>query len=152
MILEDFSTKKDLDDLLTSIQRFKLDLFNFKAEDLEKHIHDNYDVVFANTLREIMSRGDIGFVEEDKLRLESSLDALEKDASSIEILEITVAFNPTQRFLSELKNWISKNIKENILIDLKVNESIVAGAEIVYQGNYRDFTISNKLRNYNFKL
>lgn len=152
MLLDQFNTKQELDHLLASLTKFKLDLFNYTSEQLEQKLYDEYDVVFVNTLKELLKNNSLSINDDNKLQIESLLDQVEKEAAEVEVLKITLAFTPTERFLAELQNWISKHVGQNVLLDLLVREEIIGGAEIVYKGLYKDMTISNKLENYEFKL
>lgn len=152
MIFEQFNTTQELDHFIMSLNRFKLDLFNYSAEEIEDILHNNYDIMFVSTLHRILQNENLQITEENKLQIESVLQKIEEAADEVEVLKLTISFSPTARFQGELQNWIAKNVAPNTLLDLTVRKEVIGGAEIVYKGNYKDMTISNKLDGYKFSL
>ncbi|MBI2414269.1 hypothetical protein HYV31_00285 [candidate division WWE3 bacterium] len=65
--------------------------------------------------------------------------------NSISVLDLTLAFNPTPKFLQEVLFWLNKNVSNNIVLKVNYQEDIVAGALITYNGKYGDFSTRNKL-------
>lgn len=138
--------------MLASINRFKLDLFNYNAEELKQKLSSDYSHSFHEALNELLAKNNLELREDLKLPIESLLEKVEEEALKVEVLELVLAFDPTDRFLGEIKNWIRKNVEGNVLLELKVRESIIGGAELVYKGLYKDLTISNRLEDFSFQL
>ncbi|OGM15206.1 hypothetical protein A2V56_04310 [Candidatus Woesebacteria bacterium RBG_19FT_COMBO_42_9] len=64
------------------------------------------------------------------------------------IITLTLAFEPREETIEKLSVWISKNIEGVALLDITKNESLVGGAILIFQGNYRDFSLRKKIRDF----
>ncbi len=152
MIKNDFATKADLDRILYSIDKFKLDLYTYSSKELERCLHYQYDIKFNAIVQGVLAKNEIDLGDENKVTVEKLLNALSVDLAAIEILDITMSFSPSARFLNILRNWAYENVTENIVLDIHVDPSVLGGASLIYRGRYLDLTISNKLKSFNFSL
>lgn len=152
MINTDFNTKADLDRIIYSIDKFKLDLYTYSSKELERCLHYQYDIKFNAIVQGILAKNEIDLGDEHKVKIEQLLNDLSKELASVEILDITMAFSPSLRFLNVLRNWVYENVTQNIVLDIHVDPSVLGGVSLVYRGRYLDLTISNKLKSFNFTL
>ncbi len=152
MIIDEFSTKDELDRLLYSIDKFKLDLYTYSTAELERCLHYQYDIKFNAFIQKVLEKNNLQLADDNKVKLEKLLADVAKEVASIEILELTIAFSPTVRFLNVLRHWIVENVSKNTVIAIHVDKSVLGGAAIVYRGHYLDLTISNKLKSFDFAL
>lgn len=150
MISNDFNTKADLDRIIYSIDKFKLDLYTYSASELERCLHYQYDIKFNSIIQGLLAKNELDFRDEYKVKIEHLLDDLAKSLVSIEILDITIAFSPSARFLNVMRNWAYENITDNIVLDIHVDPAVLGGASLIYRGHYLDLTIANKLKNFDF--
>ena len=62
--------------------------------------------------------------------------------------KLEIAFEPRYEFVKELKEYFSKNLNQNVLLDLVINPTIIGGAIIICNNHYRDFSLSSKITAY----
>lgn len=76
---------------------------------------------------------------------EEYLKGLYEAINNIKILEITLAIELTSKILKIIESWIEQNISEDIILDIKIDPSLVAGAQIAFDGKFEDFSYGKKL-------
>ncbi|MCR4325176.1 MAG: F0F1 ATP synthase subunit delta [Candidatus Curtissbacteria bacterium] len=73
------------------------------------------------------------------------LSELKKYLAGRTIVSLTLGFEPDEKFMSEVKKWLDREMGENILIDLSVNRKIIGGVQIIANDHFRDFSLSSRL-------
>lgn len=76
--------------------------------------------------------------------LKDFFEKVQQTASTLPVLSLTLAFEPQEQTLSLLSQWFLLNIKKQVLFDITVNPSLIAGISLSYQGKYKDFSIKQK--------
>lgn len=88
----------------------------------------------------------IALLRENNISAESSaaltefLTRLQEKVSQLPVLSITLAFEPKEQTLKSLSDWFLINKKSQVLFDIRVDESLIAGVAIEYQGKYIDYS------------
>lgn len=59
------------------------------------------------------------------------------------ILDITIAYEPNSETLKAISQWFIISYNKQVLINIKVDRNLIAGAAINYQGKYRDYSYKN---------
>jgi F0F1-type ATP synthase delta subunit len=67
----------------------------------------------------------------------SGLDQLEE-------VELTLAFEPTEKMLSAIYSYIAQSTGPGIILNLHCDPDILAGIKIVFRGQYRDFSLNQQ--------
>ena len=75
----------------------------------------------------------------------NKIDELVTKLYKCRIVELTLAFKPDNNTIAYFSDWIKKNVGSDVVIDLQFNPSIVGGAQIIYNGMYKDYSIRKKL-------
>jgi len=81
----------------------------------------------------------------DSQSKERILRKLRDEVSHLEKISITVAFRPSRNSLEKMASQVRKQYGSNMVMEVHYNPEIIAGAEIVYKGIYRDVTSRKKL-------
>lgn len=129
--------------------RDDLNMINSKLNLLEEALYETkgntFDFVLKNSLDVSLSKliSRLSMVESKEEVIKKIRQNLEK----IKIIEITLAFSPSQIFSEKIANWLKKTIKENIAVDIKLEPSILGGVTISFEGKYFDGSLRNKLDN-----
>ena len=69
---------------------------------------------------------------------------LQDKASSMPILTITTAFEPNEAVLKTISDWFLINVKKQVLFDVHVDTTLIAGCTITYNGKFKDYSIRKK--------
>lgn len=73
------------------------------------------------------------------------LEELKQALLKLPIVELTIAFSPSQNDINEVLAAIRSEINPEAIIDISVNPYLIAGAQIIYEGKYHDGSIASKL-------
>lgn len=79
----------------------------------------------------------IGFLPQD----EEGLSKLLKLLGELKILKLTLAISPTPAMIDDISTWVKKNVGQDVVLDIKMDESIIAGAQISLDGKYGDYSL-----------
>jgi len=94
--------------------------------------------------------------EIEKLEKEKILPSSPEDQSSffkglenfllkIPKVKLEIAFEPSEEFISKVKEWFKEKIKKRVILDISVNPKIVGGAKIEFQGKWKDFSLEKEM-------
>lgn len=81
---------------------------------------------------------DWGDEEPDK---EGYLKKLKEELYSLKPVKLTLAFEPTDASLDKFFGYVRQNIGEGIILEINYDPSILAGAQVAFEGEYRDFSL-----------
>lgn len=66
---------------------------------------------------------------------------LEKGANQLKTLVIYLAFEPDQSGLALIGNYARKTFGNSLLLDIKYDPNLIAGAAFVWKGIYKDYSL-----------
>lgn len=69
------------------------------------------------------------------------LDRIINQIDTLELLELTLAFEPSEKTLSEIFSYIQQSTGPGVILDLHLDRTILAGIKISFRGLYRDFSL-----------
>jgi uncharacterized protein YuzE len=81
-----------------------------------------------------------------EMKTKQILDFLKDSFSKFKFVSITLAFEPSNKFLQNIKVWLEKNMEEKVLVDLTINRKIIGGAVVIANNRYKDYSISSKIK------
>jgi len=96
-------------------------------------------------------RKEIGKLEKEKIlpsspeEQSSFFKELENFLLKIPKVKLEIAFEPSEEFISKVKEWFKEKIKKRVILDISVNPKIVGGARIEFQGKWRDFSLEKEI-------
>jgi len=68
---------------------------------------------------------------------------IQNKISFLPVLSITLAFEPTLATLQALSDWFLLN-KKQVLFEITVDKSLLAGVALYYNSKYLDFSVKNR--------
>ncbi len=80
--------------------------------------------------------------------LSTALADLRRRLESMTKIQITTAFAPDYKFILKLKDWVNTNIKKDILVDFEFDPMLLGGAQVIYNGRYKDYSLAKSLDTY----
>ena len=139
-ILQEVKTSKNLQVLMTELDSAILSITGSTSGDVASIVKKDAPKHGDTILRYLNIRNAFTKKEAAKV-LEELARALEK----VEELEISIAIDPSESFVSGILDWVHKNISTNVVVDMKKNPALVGGATITYKGKYSDYSLEKKL-------
>lgn len=79
------------------------------------------------------------------LRNNEDINLLKKTLKSLDLINVTLAIEPTQSIIEIISNFFKKSLNREILLDLSYDPNLIGGAVFIYNGKYLDLSISNQL-------
>lgn len=141
-LIKNVSTTEDLNLILADINEAESFSFTSEAKNLSKALKGKVSTVFEETLGKLEAAGKIPSSADDRAeyfsKLKSRLQSLPK-------MEIELAFTPDGKFIKKIALFIEGITDTKVVLDINVKTSILAGANIGYKGQFRDYSFSAKL-------
>ena len=142
-ILGYIKTLDQLEDFSLVIDTALSGLFKVKNKNIEEILDKTVGKSTADTLRKLIEKNKIdpsNFSSLDKL-----LNDLKEDLKKMKILKISLAIDPSQEQIDHIFDWVKENLGKGIILDIDKDESILGGAVISFNGQYKDFSLKRTL-------
>lgn len=115
----------------------------YKKPGLSKTLTNDVPLKYSLFIKKLMEQNKIS--GKNQSAQQELLEEIGKKLKTLEQLNLTIAFNPTERNIENFYLWAVKNIGENTIINLEIDPSIVGGAIISYKGLYSDFSLKKEI-------
>lgn len=133
-----FVTKAQADEFVQSLDDIMDQLFEINFN-LEKSLTKEFGLEkkdkFINVLR------DIGLTDSSTENLKQLLEQMQVLVKKIPVLSMTIAFEPDDNTLKAFLQWFLFSLNKQVLIDIHVDKSLIAGATLNYNGKFKDYSI-----------
>ena len=73
------------------------------------------------------------------------LHALKEEIRKLKTIKLALAFEPRQHTIDNLFTWVSQNLGSGIILDIKLDKTILGGTIVELEGKYQDFSLKKKL-------
>lgn len=83
----------------------------------------------------------------EQITLKREVNELLTKLRTCKSIKITIAFQPDEETINFFSDWIKRNVRPDLLIDLQFDKSIVGGAQIIAGGVYKDYSVKKNLTN-----
>jgi hypothetical protein len=120
---------------------------------LEESLYKFDEQSFVNTLEQSVSKKLYnaikrelgGEVNGSNLELQKALlREIKTRVSSMEMVRLMIAVEPTERMISRIYKWVVDNLGPEKLLEFEVDKSMLGGARITYRGRFADFSWEKK--------
>lgn len=128
---------KDLNEFLTN----PLISLEDKKEIIDKVFKNEIDPLIVNFLKVLVDKSRFDAFEEVLTSFNKALD----DINNISRINVTSAVEMTEESKKKLKNKLESKLNKNVILDLEINSSIIAGLVIRIGDNIIDMSLKHKL-------
>ena len=142
-ILEYIKTIDQLEDFSLEIDTVLSGLFKTGNKNIDEVLGKTVGESTADTLRKIIKKNKIDSL--DYSSLDKLLNNLKEELKKIKVLKISLAIDPSKEQIEHIFNWVKENLGEGIILDIDKDESILGGAVISFNGQYKDFSLKRAL-------
>ncbi len=122
--------KEEIDLLLDSLYKSDTEAYDTT---LKKHVRQWFSELVQNQ------------INKNKVDKEKFLKGLGKKLDEMRRVKLTIAYEPTQNMVDGISDWIKERVGEDVVVEFSYNPGVLAGAVVVYKGEYRDFSLRKKL-------
>lgn len=75
-------------------------------------------------------------------QLENYFAGLVTYINDLPVLGLKLAFFPSEKKLKEIQEWLKETTQKNVLLDIVVDPSVIAGAKIQFNGIYKNYSLA----------
>ena len=135
-------TREEKDMLRDQMIMLEGALFRSESQGYEKILKTRLPEHIAAAMRDILSRPSLKESPEATRKL---FHELKDTIDALSLLKISLAFNPSEEMIQRLHEWIQKNLGVGVVLDISYDASILGGARIIFQGKYKELTLSQMI-------
>lgn len=137
--LSDFiTTKGEANDFLAHLRAISDKLYQTDFN-LKKAITDQFGITKSDRFLTLLRDNNIN--SETLPAVKDFLQKMEEQVASLPVLSITMAFEPSEQTLKALSEWFLVNMKKQMIFDITVDRSLIAGSLITFNGKFTDYSI-----------
>lgn len=156
IVLNKLKTKEKAAEFILNIEM--LETSRYKKTDVPKVgikeiIGSEYSELLSAISANTVNENNVSENEKDtrilgKIPSSELLNKIKDWLKSIEIVQMTFSFLPSEKFVGRIYNWFIENIDYEVLIDFKKDNLIRGGLKIIYKGLYLDLSLEKRLGTY----
>lgn len=79
----------------------------------------------------------------DTSKIKTYLEGLREAVRAMRVLSLEMAFSPTEETIAVLVGWVRKNIGADVLLELAVDRTLLAGSRLAFHGLYREINLAS---------
>lgn len=131
-----------------SVQFYKeLDLVMEHLYDTKTTLED----VLSDHLSHEKKQAVLTFAQNEKMsiskpeEMQQVLDKLKASLAHVPVVEMRVAFEPSERLLFQITKWLNEDKKQRVFVRFVIDRELIAGAVISYNGMIHDYSIKTQI-------
>jgi len=144
-IASNLRVKSDVSQVLACLEEFTSTFFSSKNAEEQQQIFRTLPKATADILINVLAKEPI--TTQNQITIKRQVDELTDKLRSCKSIQLTIAFQPDEKTITEFSDWIKKNVREDLLIDLQYDTSIVGGVLLIAGGIYKDYSVRKNLSN-----
>jgi F0F1-type ATP synthase delta subunit len=137
---EFFATKAQATDFNARLSDVVASLYEVDF-DLETFLQHQFGVKKKDKFLTLLRENQVPL--DKKPSLNKFLDKIMETITNMPAARMTLAIEPDQQILKSMSNWFLLNLKKQILIETQIDPTLIAGANIEYQGKHFDSSIKS---------
>src|SRR5579872_7245954 len=122
-------TTSDLNYVFSCLEEFIATFFAPKNLEEQQKIFRKLPLELADIFIHAFANAHI--TPENQIGIKKEIDDLIDKLHACKNLQLTIAFQPDEETITYFSDWIKKNVRKDLLIDLKFDKAIVGGALII---------------------
>ena len=142
IILTDFfSTKTQANDFSARISNVEANVYEVNFN-LEKELEEQLGVQGKDKFMSLLRDNNISL--ESNKQIGKFFEEIQKTISSLPTVDLTIAIEPSEKFLREISDWFVLNIKKQVILEIEINPDVIAGAIVGYEGERLNSSIKEE--------
>lgn len=139
---EFFTTKNQATEFIVKLDQIIATIFETKF-DLEVALGKYFSFSQKDKFLKLLRLNKIN--SKNPTELKQFFEKIKESVSEMKVINLKLAFEPSEKNLVNFSNWFRMNVKKQFLFEITVDPKIVAGVEINFDGKYLDFSIRKTL-------
>lgn len=141
-IVKNVRVHEELTSLAEDIEETSSWIYKGGKAPLSEKIKGKVSEDFRSIVAALERRGQIPLSRKEQTAF---LKDIKKSLEQLPVIKLTLAFLPNKEFLTQMIDWLEKQLGKKVVLDITVKERIIAGCTFEYDGEYRDYSLVNKL-------
>jgi len=104
---------------------------------------NTFDYVLKNKISSSLSGLILKLIKTEKK--ENVIEKIRQELEGVKFLKVTLAIDPSEKFIESMADWLNKMNSRNIALDIEVDQSIIGGVIVEFEGKYFDASLRSKL-------
>lgn len=140
-LVDEIRTTEELERVRQGVSVMSSAVYQEGAGDIEQLISKSLGLKTSEVLKPFL-KGDK--VPKEGEALHRFFSELKEKLGSLEIVTLTLAFDPPEGFIRELSGKIRSLTGTQVILDLKVDKHLLGGVMLIYQGRYTDLSLRKR--------
>lgn len=140
-LIMSIKTTKEADNLSSEIDTLRTSLSG-SQKSLDEAMR-SISIGTCKKVEEIFAKNNLDMTDSELVR--NFLDTLFDLIKKFKIIKLILAFDPSERTIEKIHDFIKENIGVGYILDIEISESIIGGAVVMFNGKYADFTLKKSL-------
>lgn len=133
-----FTTKSQADDFASRLALITQKIFE-TGFNPEAALLEHFGIQKKDTFMTLLRTNHIN--SESRIAIKQFIEKIQERISTLSVISLVLAFEPNEIVLQSLSRWFIVNTSRQVLFDIKVDTNLIAGAAILSNGKYLDFSI-----------
>ena len=141
-LITSLKTVDEVNELSQELESLKSVLFKSEKMTFEKAmttIRENS----AKKIMEIFAKNKLDSSNKEDTR--DFLETLKLLIQKFKIIKLILAFDPAYQTIEKIHDYISENIGIGYILDIEIDETVLGGSVVIFNGKYKDFTLRKSL-------
>ncbi len=134
-LVQGIYTKRQCYILITNLEAIKEELYKSSLV-LTQLMSDHLSLELSEEILNLLKVENTDIT--DRQSLVTVFESLISYLKNLPIVALTLTYSPTLKQLLQISEWFVTEVKAKILIEVRVDPSIIAGATIQYKGIYKN--------------
>jgi F0F1-type ATP synthase delta subunit len=141
-LITSLKTTQEVDSLVCEIDTLMLSFFESKKVSIEKAL-DSISTDLASKIMQIFVKNNLDINNRDTVA--NFFKALKELIKKLKVIKLVLAFDPTNKTIENIHNFVEETVGVGYILDIEVSSDILAGAIIMFNGKYNDFTLKKSI-------
>jgi F0F1-type ATP synthase delta subunit len=138
-IISGIRTKTELNNLLRELEILESSLYKTGDDDFDYTLLNSVNLKLSEAIRTQLQNDDNNT---DPGARKALLEAITNGVNNLKIIKMEIPVEPSQAMIKKIHKWITEKTGAGKIMDLTVDENILGGARITYEGKYADCTLN----------
>ena len=139
-VLKKIIVKNDLNLLLQASEELKKNIYRSVPGEIETALR----TILPERLTESLADAAAPYLRGGRpADFTEFIENLKVEFGKLRVLKLYIAFEPSEKFLESVKNWLEEKIGEDIILEVEVDRRILGGACLVFEGKFKEITLAH---------
>ncbi len=136
-------TKNEVNKLLLLLRQLTSELFK-QGFDLDTYLANETSYELAQGIKNLLKENQLS-PNAEKSILQNFFLKIQEPISSLPVVHIILAFSPKVGLVKFIHDWFYQNFKKTVTLDISVDESLIGGGVISFNGKANDYSLKNTI-------